>query len=81
MSILFIFPVIIEFNSFLAFSVSLSMPWNLLGWHLKETLNSFREINKQINTVYYLNYLNLYLPLYVLLYTSVLKLTKQTEEE
>ena len=54
------------------------MPWNLLGWHLKETLNSFRKINKRINTVYYLN---LYLPLYVLLYTTVLKLTKQTEEE
>ena len=78
MSILLIFPVIIEFNSFLAFSVSLSMPWNLLGWHLKETLDSFRKINKRIITVYYLN---LYLPLYVLLYTSVLKLTKQTEEE
>ena len=54
------------------------MPWSFLGYHLKEIISSLRNINKQINSVYHLN---LDLPLYLLLYTSVLKLTEQTEEE
>ena len=80
MSILLVFPVIIEFNSFLAFSVSLSMPWNVLGWHLKEILNSFRKINKEINTAYIITK-SLFTSLCIAIYIYVLKLTKQTEEE